>query len=173
MPSTPYDVKGLIKASIRDNNPVVFAEHKLLYWTKGEVPEEDYIVPLGKADIKRKGKDITVVAGSIMVKRALEAGKELEQDGIDIEVIDPRTLKPLDADTIIKSVKKTGRVLIVEDDPISYGWGAEMVARIAGSEAFDYLDAPIKRLAGLDIPFLIILILKSILFHRFQISHQL
>jgi len=152
MPSTPYDVKGLIKASIRDNNPVVFAEHKLLYWTKGEVPEEDYIVPLGKADIKRKGKDITVVAGSIMVKRALEAGKELEQDGIDIEVIDPRTLKPLDADTIIKSVKKTGRVLIVEDDPISYGWGAEMVARIAGSEAFDYLDAPIKRLAGLDIP---------------------
>ena len=84
MPSTPYDVKGLIKASIRDNNPVVFAEHKLLYWTKGEVPEEDYIVPLGKADIKRKGKDITVVAGSIMVKRALEAGKELEQDGIDI-----------------------------------------------------------------------------------------
>jgi len=152
MPSTPYDVKGLIKASIRDNNPVVFAEHKLLYWTKGEVPEEDYIVPLGKADIKRKGKDITVVAGSIMVKRALEAGKELEQDGIDIEVIDPRTLKPLDADTIIKSVKKTGRVLIVEDDPISYGWGAEIVARIAGSEAFDYLDAPIKRLAGLDIP---------------------
>lgn len=152
MPSTPYDVKGLIKASIRDNNPVVFAEHKLLYWTKGEVPEEDYVVPLGKADIKRKGNDITVVAGSIMVRRALEASDELEKEGIDIEVIDPRTLKPLDLHTIIKSVKKTGRIIIAEDDPISYGWGAEIAAGIAGSEAFDYLDAPIKRLAGLDIP---------------------
>lgn len=152
MPSTAYDAKGLIKASIRDNNPVVFAEHKLLYWTKGEVPEEDYIVPIGKADIKRQGKDITVVAGSIMVQRALEAAKELEKEGIDIEVVDPRTLKPLDLPTIVNSVKKTGRVMIVEDDPIYYGWGAEIAAQIAGSEAFDYLDAPIKRLAGLDIP---------------------
>ncbi|HHW02248.1 MAG TPA: alpha-ketoacid dehydrogenase subunit beta [Thermoanaerobacterales bacterium] len=152
MPSTPYDVKGLIKASIRDDNPVVFAEHKLLYRVKGEVPDEDYIVPLGKADVKRKGKDITVVAGSIMVIRALEAAKQLEKEGIDVEVIDPRTLKPLDMDTIVNSVKKTGRVVIVEDDPISFGWGAEVAAGIASSSAFDYLDAPIKRLAGLDIP---------------------
>lgn len=152
MPSTPYDVKGLIKASIRDDNPVVFAEHKLLYKVKGEVPEEDYIVPLGKADVKRKGKDITVVAGSIMVIRALEAAKQLEKEGIDVEVVDPRTLKPLDMDTIVSSVKKTGRVVIVEDDPISFGWGAEVAAGIASSSAFDYLDAPIKRLAGLDIP---------------------
>lgn len=152
MPSTPYDVKGLIKASIRDDNPVVFAEHKLLYKVKGEVPEEDYIVPLGKADVKRKGKDITVVAGSIMVIRALEAAKQLEKEGIDVEVVDPRTLKPLDMDTIVNSVKKTGRVVIVEDDPISFGWGAEVAAGIASSSAFDYLDAPIKRLAGLDIP---------------------
>ncbi|MDI3481600.1 MAG: acetoin:2,6-dichlorophenolindophenol oxidoreductase subunit beta [Tepidanaerobacteraceae bacterium] len=152
MPSTPYDVKGLIKASIRDDNPVVFAEHKLLYRVKGEVPDEEYIVPLGKADVKRKGKDITVVAGSIMVIRALEAAKQLEKEGIDVEVVDPRTLKPLDMDTIINSVKKTGRVVIVEDDPISFGWGAEVAAGIASSSAFDYLDAPIKRLAGLDIP---------------------
>ncbi len=152
MPSTPYDVKGLIKSAIRDNNPVVFAEHKLLYWTKGEVPEGDYTVPLGKADVKKEGKDITIVAGSIMVPRAFEAVKELEQQGIDAEIIDPVTLKPLDLQTIADSVKKTGRLIIVEDDPISYGWGAEIAAGIVGSEAFDYLDAPIKRLAGLDIP---------------------
>ena len=130
-----------MKSAIRDNNPVVFAEHKLLYWSKGEVPEEDYTIPLGKADIKRSGKDITVVAGSIMVPRALEAAQKLQQQGIDTEVIDPRTLKPLDLQTIIDSVKKTGRIIIVEDDPISYGWGAEVAAGIAGSEAFDYLDA--------------------------------
>ncbi|MDN5332634.1 MAG: acetoin:2,6-dichlorophenolindophenol oxidoreductase subunit beta [Tepidanaerobacteraceae bacterium] len=152
MPSTPYDVKGLIKAAIRDDNPVLFAEHKLLYRVKGEVPDEEYVIPLGKADVKRKGKDVTVVAGSIMVLRALEAAEELEKEGIDVEVIDPRTLKPLDMKTIIDSVKKTGRVLIVEDDPVSFGWGAEVAAGIVGSEAFDYLDAPVKRLGGLDIP---------------------
>ncbi|MCF6095728.1 alpha-ketoacid dehydrogenase subunit beta [Thermovorax subterraneus] len=152
MPSTPYDVKGLIKAAIRDDNPVLFAEHKLLYRVKGEVPDEEYVIPLGKADVKRKGRDVTVVAGSIMVIRALEAAKELEKEGIDVEVIDPRTLKPLDMKTIIDSVKKTGRVLIVEDDPVSFGWGAEIAAGIVGSEAFDYLDAPVKRLGGLDIP---------------------
>lgn len=152
MPSTPYDVKGLIKAAIRDDNPVLFAEHKLLYRVKGEVPDEEYVIPLGKADVKRKGRDVTVVAGSIMVLRALEAAKELEKEGIDVEVIDPRTLKPLDMKTIIDSVKKTGRVLIVEDDPVSFGWGAEIAAGIVGSEAFDYLDAPVKRLGGLDIP---------------------
>nr|PZN02719.1 MAG: alpha-ketoacid dehydrogenase subunit beta [Bacillota bacterium] len=152
MPSTPYDVKGLIKAAIRDDNPVVFAEHKLLYRVKGEVPDEDYVIPLGQADVKRRGKDITIVAGSIMVIRALEAAKELEKEGIDVEVIDPRTLKPLDMKTIVDSVKKTGRVLIVEDDPVSFGWGAEVAAGIAGSEAFDYLDAPVRRLGGRDIP---------------------
>lgn len=152
MPSTPYDVKGLIKAAIRDDNPVVFFEHKLLYRIKGEVPDGDYVIPLGKADIKRKGKDVTIVAGSIMVIRALEAAKELEKDGIDVEIVDPVTIKPLDMETIIKSVKKTGRVLIVEDDPKSFGWGAEVAAGIVESEAFDYLDAPIKRLAGRDIP---------------------
>lgn len=152
MPSTPYDVKGLIKSAIRDDNPVIFAEHKLLYWTKGEVPEGDYVVPLGEADIKRKGKDVTVIAGSIMVPRALEAAGILEKEGIDVEVVDPRTLVPLDEDTIMESVIKTGRVLIVEDDCRNNGWGAEVAARIAGGEAFDYLDAPIMRLAGLDIP---------------------
>ncbi|KXG78311.1 2-oxoisovalerate dehydrogenase subunit beta [Fervidicola ferrireducens] len=152
MPSTPYDVKGLIKAAIRDDNPVLFAEHKLLYRVKGEVPDDEYVLPLGKADVKRKGNDVTVVAGSIMVLRALEAAKELEKEGIDVEVVDPRTLKPLDMKTIIDSVKKTGRVLIVEDDPVSFGWGAEIAAGIVGSEAFDYLDAPVKRLGGLDIP---------------------
>ncbi|MFO7152324.1 MAG: alpha-ketoacid dehydrogenase subunit beta [Bacillota bacterium] len=152
MPSTPYDVKGLIKAAIRDDNPVVFAEHKLLYRVKGEVPDEEYVIPLGQADVKRRGKDITIVAGSIMVIRALEAAKELEKEGIDVEVIDPRTLKPLDMKTIVDSVKKTGRVLIVEDDPVSFGWGAEVAAGIAGSEAFDYLDAPVRRLGGRDIP---------------------
>ncbi|MGB9813406.1 MAG: alpha-ketoacid dehydrogenase subunit beta [Thermovenabulum sp.] len=152
MPSTPYDVKGLIKAAIRDDNPVVFFEHKLLYRVKGEVPEGDYVLPLGKADVKRKGKDITIVAGSIMVIRAMEAAKELEKEGIDVEIIDPMTLKPLDMETIIKSIKRTGRVLIVEDDPKSFGWGAEVAAGIIESEAFDYLDAPVKRLAGKDIP---------------------
>ncbi|MGB9976701.1 alpha-ketoacid dehydrogenase subunit beta [Thermovenabulum sp.] len=152
MPSTPYDVKGLIKAAIRDDNPVVFFEHKLLYRIKGEVPEGDYVLPLGKADIKRKGKDVTIIAGSIMVIKALEAAKELEKEGIDVEIIDPVTIKPLDMETIIKSVKKTGRVLIVEDDPKSFGWGAEVAAGIIESEAFDYLDAPVKRLAGKDIP---------------------
>lgn len=152
MPSTPYDVKGLIKAAIRDDNPVVFFEHKLLYRVKGEVPEGDYVLPLGKADVKRKGKDITIVAGSIMVIRAMEAAKELEKEGIDVEIIDPMTLKPLDMETIIKSIKRTGRVLIVEDDPKSFGWGAEVAAGIIESEAFDYLDAPVKRLAGKDVP---------------------
>ncbi|KYO65249.1 alpha-ketoacid dehydrogenase subunit beta [Thermovenabulum gondwanense] len=152
MPSTPYDVKGLIKAAIRDDNPVVFFEHKLLYRVKGEVPEGDYVLPLGKADIKRKGNDVTIIAGSIMVIKALEAAKELEKEGIDVEIIDPVTIKPLDMETIVKSVKKTGRVLIVEDDPKSFGWGAEVAAGIVESEAFDYLDAPVKRLAGRDIP---------------------
>jgi len=152
MPSTPYDAKGLLLASIRDNNPIIFVEQKLLYNSKGEVPEEDYVVPLGVADVKREGRDATVVATGVMVKRALEAAEILAEEGIEAEVVDPRTLKPLDDETIIRSVKKTGRVLVVHEACITGGFGGEVVARIVGSEAFDYLDAPVLRLAGLDTP---------------------
>ena len=151
-PSTPYDVKGLLVASIRDNNPVVFMEHKLLYRTKGPVPEELYTIPLGRATVKREGRDLTVVAYSIMVPRALEAAEQLAAEGIEIEVVDPRSLKPLDKETIVQSVCKTGRVLIVHEAPVTGGVGGELAAVIAGSEAFDYLDAPIRRLAGRDVP---------------------
>ncbi|MBE3591334.1 MAG: alpha-ketoacid dehydrogenase subunit beta [Thermoanaerobacter sp.] len=152
MPATPYDVKGLFKAAVRDDNPVIFFEHKLLYWTKGEVPEGDYIVPIGKADVKREGKDITIIAGSITVIRSLEAAEKLKGEGIDVEVIDIRSLSPLDTETIVNSVIKTGKVLIVEDDNKSYGWGAEVLSRIVESDAFDYLDYPIQRLGGKDVP---------------------
>ncbi len=152
MPSTPYDAKGLLLASIRDNNPIIFVEQKLLYNSKGEVPKEDYVVPLGVADVKREGRDATVVATGVMVKRALEAAEILAEEGIEAEVVDPRTLKPLDDETIIRSVKKTGRVLVVHEACITGGFGGEVVARIVGSEAFDYLDAPVLRLAGLDTP---------------------
>ncbi len=151
-PSTPADVKGLLVASIRDNNPVIFVEHKLLYRMKGAVPEDLYTIPLGKADIKREGRDLTIVAYSIMVPRALEAAKQLAAEGIEIEVVDPRTLSPLDTETIVGSVSKTGRVLIVHEAPITGGVGAELAATIADSEAFDYLDAPIRRLAGRNVP---------------------
>jgi len=152
MPSTPYDAKGLLLSSIRDDNPVVFVEHKLLYKTKGPVPEDDYTIPLGVADVKRPGRDLTIVATSIMVPRALEAAETLAQEGIEAEVVDPRTLKPLDDGIIVESVIKTGRVLVAHEACKTGGVGAEIAARIAESEAFDYLDAPIKRLAGLDIP---------------------
>ncbi|MGB5933293.1 MAG: alpha-ketoacid dehydrogenase subunit beta [Anaerolineae bacterium] len=152
MPSTPYDAKGLLLASIRDDNPVIFVEHKLLYKTKGPVPEGDYTVPLGVADIKREGKDVTIIATSVMVLRALQAAEELAPEGIEAEVVDPRTLKPLDAETVNRSVMKTGRALIVHEACTTGGIGAEIAARIAEGPAFDYLDAPIKRLAGLDIP---------------------
>jgi pyruvate dehydrogenase E1 component beta subunit len=152
MPSTPYDVKGLLIASIRDDNPVVFVEQKLLYKTKGEVPEEPYTIPLGVADIKREGSDLTVVATSIMVPRSLEAADHLAGEGIEIEVVDPRTLKPLDIDTIIQSVQKTSRLLIVHESCKTGGYGGEIAAQIAESEAFGYLDAPIVRLAGRDMP---------------------
>jgi pyruvate dehydrogenase E1 component beta subunit len=152
MPSTPYDAKGLLLASIRDDNPVIFVEHKLLYKTKGPVPEEDYTIPLGVADIKREGKDVTIIATSLMVLRALEAAEELAEEGIEAEVVDPRTLKPLDVETVNQSVMKTGRALIVHEACLTGGVGAEIAARIAEGPAFDYLDAPIKRLAGLDIP---------------------
>ena len=152
MPATPYDVKGLLKTAVRDDNPVIFLEHKLLYWTKGEVPEGEYLVPLGKADVKRQGGDITLVAGSITVLRSLEAADALAKDGIECEVVDVRLLFPLDVDTIVSSVKKTGRLVIVEDDNENFGWGAEVAAKITNSEAFDFLDEPILRVAGKNIP---------------------
>ena len=152
MPTTPYDVKGLLISSIRDDNPVVFIEHKLLYKTKGDVPEEPYEIPLGKADIKRDGKDLTIVATSIMVQRSLQAAEELAKEGIDIEVVDPRTLRPLDTETIVNSVKKTGKVMIVHEAVKTGGFGGELAGVIAESEAFGYLEAPIIRLAGREVP---------------------
>lgn len=151
-PSTPYDAKGLLMAAMEDDNPVVFYEHKVLYGMKGEVPEEPYIIPLGKADIKRSGTDVTIIATSIMVHRALEAADRLSHDGISAEVIDPRTLVPLDTDTIVESVKKTGRAIVVHEAVKRSGFGAEIVSVIQESEAFDFLDAPILRVAGRNIP---------------------
>lgn len=152
MPSTPADAKGLLLAAIDDPNPVIFVEHKLLYKTKGDVPEGYYTTPLSVSDIKRTGSDLTIVATSLMVNRALEAAEQLAQEGISVEVVDPRTLKPLDAAPIIESVKKCGRLLIVHEACKTGGFGGEIAALVAESEAFDYLDAPIRRLAGLDMP---------------------
>ncbi len=151
-PSTPFDAKGLLISSIRDNNPVVFIEHKLLYRTKGHVPEEPFTIPLGKSEVKRKGKDLTIVATAIMVPRTLEAAGILEQEGIDVELVDPRTLKPLDEEPIVESVIKTGRVMVVHEAVKTGGIGGEIAARIAESEAFEFLDAPIVRLGGRDMP---------------------
>jgi len=151
-PSSPYDAKGLLLSSIRDLNPVMFVEHKLLYKTRGEVPDNEYTIPLGVAEVKRKGKDITVVAGNIMVPRTLIVAERLAKEGIEVEVIDPRTLRPLDLDTIVNSVRKTGRLLVVHEAPLTGGWGGEVAASVASSPAFAYLDAPIRRLAGKDIP---------------------
>jgi pyruvate dehydrogenase E1 component beta subunit len=152
MPSTPYDAKGLLVAAIRDNNPVVFVEHKLLYKVKGPVPEELYEVPLGESEVKREGRDLTIVATSMMVQRSLAAAEQLAEEGIEVEVIDPRTLRPLDEGPIIDSVIKTGRVLIVHEAVKTGGFGGELAAVIAESRAFGYLDSPIVRLAGKDIP---------------------
>ncbi len=152
MPSTPYDAKGLLRAAIYDDNPVIFVEHKLLYKTKGPVPEAPYEIPLGESKVVREGSDLTIVATSIMVKRSLEAADRLAQEGIQVEIIDPRTLKPLDMAPIEASVKKTGRALVVHEAVKTGGFGGEVVARIVESEAFDYLEAPVRRLAGLDIP---------------------
>lgn len=149
LPSTPYDAKGLLKSAIRDDNPVIFVECRRLYETKGHVPEDEYFLPIGRAHVKRQGKDVTLVAISRSVIQALEAAKSLEGE-VDVEVIDPMTIKPLDKDTIINSVKKTGRLVIVHD-AYKTGLGAEVAALIA-EEALDYLDAPIKRVAGLDTP---------------------
>jgi len=151
VPSTPYDAKGLLKTAIRGNNPVMFFEHKLLYPIKGEVPEEEYTIPFGVADLKLEGEDVTVFATLYMVHKALEAARELRKLGVSVEVIDPRTLVPLDKEAIVKSVKKTGRIVIVTEDCKTAGVSAE-IAAIVAEEALDYLDAPIKRVAEPDTP---------------------
>jgi pyruvate dehydrogenase E1 component beta subunit len=151
VPSTPYDAKGLLKTAIRGNNPVFFCEHKLLYPIQGEVPQEEYVIPFGVADVKREGKDATIVATLFMVHKALKAAEELDKEGISVEVIDLRTLTPLDKQTLIRSVKKTGRIVIVSEDCKSAGVSAE-IASVVAEEALDYLDAPIKRLAEPDMP---------------------
>ncbi|MBP1558539.1 MAG: alpha-ketoacid dehydrogenase subunit beta [Oscillospiraceae bacterium] len=146
IPSTPYDAKGLMKAAIRDDNPVYFLEQKLLYRTKGMVPEEDYIIPLGEADVKREGKDVTIVTYGRMVKMCQDAAETLKDEGIDCEIVDIRTLSPLDINTIIASVKKTKHCLIVHEAVKFGGFGAEIASEINESEAFFYLDAPVSRL---------------------------
>ncbi|MEA4906200.1 MAG: alpha-ketoacid dehydrogenase subunit beta [Chloroflexi bacterium] len=151
-PATPYDAKGLLLTAIRDNNPVIFMEHKLLYRTKGQVPEDLYTIPLGKADVKRQGSDLTILTYSNMTLRCLEAAEQLAKEDIDVEVVDLRSLKPLDTETIVQSVTKTGRVLIVHEAPVTGGFGGELAAVVAESEAFDRLDAPILRLAGKNAP---------------------
>ena len=151
MPSTPYDAKGLLKAAIRDDNPVMFIEHKMLYKEKGPVPEEEYVIPLGVADVKRAGKDVTIVTYSRMVLRSLEASEILAQDGIDVEVIDLRTLKPLDIETVIDSVKKTGRLVGVTEAYENTSFINEVLAQV-NELAFDWLDAPMLRVAAANVP---------------------
>jgi len=150
-PSTPYDAKGLLTAAIRDDNPVIFLEHKALYPVKGEVPEEPYAIPIGKADVKRAGRDVTVVATLAMVSRALQAAAELEREGVSVEVIDPRTLAPLDETAILESVAKTHRLVIAHEAVKRGGFGAE-VAALVSERALDELDAPIVRVAARPVP---------------------
>lgn len=161
-PASPYDAKGLLKSAIRDDNVVLFCVHKHLYGSKGRqliqssistgyVPEEEYTIPLGVADVKREGSDITVVANLLMLHRTMNVAAELEKEGISVEVIDPRTLVPLDTETMIESVKKTGRLLIVEESNERGGWGAQVAAEVA-DRAIGYIDAPIRRLATPNIP---------------------
>ena len=151
MPSTPYDVKGLMRASIRDDNPVLFYESKGLYPTTGPVPDEEYVLPLGVAEVKKSGRDVTVIALGAMVPRALAVAEALGKEGVSVEVVDPRTLRPLDTDTLVKSAKKTGRVVIVHEANVIGGFGGEIAAVLA-DEAFRSLKAPIKRVGGLEAP---------------------
>ena len=151
LPSTPYDAKGLLKTAIRDNNPVVFLEHKLLYFTKGPVPEEEYTIPFGQAVVRRSGRDITVVAMQAMLFRCLKVADKLSQEGIELEVIDPRTLVPLDEETIIASVKRTNRLLICHEAAERGGWAGE-IGMLVVEKAFDHLDAPIVRVCGKNVP---------------------
>jgi 2-oxoisovalerate dehydrogenase E1 component beta subunit len=151
-PSTPYDAAGLLRAAIRDPDPVLYLEHKKTYRAiRGEVPDEPYTIPIGVAEVKREGEDLTVIAYGMMLHHALEAAEIVADDGIDVEVVDPRTLSPLDRDTILESVRKTGKVLIVHEDNKTMGLGAELAALIA-EEAFEWLDGPVRRLAGPDVP---------------------
>jgi len=151
-PSTPYDVVGMLRYAFRVNDPVLFLEHKKAYrLIKGEVPDDYFLVPFGKADVKREGTDITVIAFGLMMHESLNAAEQVAADGISVEVVDPRTLNPIDKETILASVKKTSKGLIVYEDNLTLGWGAEIAAIIA-SEAFEYLDAPVMRVAGPDVP---------------------
>jgi pyruvate/2-oxoglutarate/acetoin dehydrogenase E1 component len=150
-PSTPYDAKGLLKSAIRNDNPIIFIEHKGLYFTKGPVPEEEYTLPLGVADIKREGDDVTIFATSKMVLVALEAAEELARQGISCEVVDPRTLKPLDIETLLGSVRKTHRLVVVVEACLTGSFASEVAARV-GEEGFDELDAPIQRVCAEDVP---------------------
>ncbi len=151
-PSTPYDAKGLLKAAVRADDPVVYLEHKKLYrWIRGDVPEEDYTVPLGRGDIKRPGTTLTIVCYQLMVHRALAAADQLATQGIDVEVIDLRTLLPWDQEMVLESVRKTGKAMVVHESPRTGGVGGEIAAVIM-EQAFDYLDAPVTRLTGLDVP---------------------
>ena len=151
MPSTPYDVKGLLKTAIRDDNPILFLYDKTIIAAKGQIPEEEYLVPLGKADVKREGNNVTVVATSKMVIEALTAAEKLAAEGISVEVIDPRTISPIDMQTILNSVKKTGRLVIVHEAVKKFGIGAEIAATVA-EEALDFLDAPIQRVGAPFVP---------------------
>jgi pyruvate/2-oxoglutarate/acetoin dehydrogenase E1 component len=164
VPSTPFDAKGLLVSAIRGQDPVLFVEHKLLYYAKrmpklrepypsliGEVPEEPYEIPFGEADIKRSGEDVTLVATMMMVHKALRVAEDLSKTGISVEVVDPRTLVPMDKETIVNSVKKTGRVVVASEDAKTGGVAAE-IATIIMEEAFDYLDAPVRRVCGMDLP---------------------
>jgi pyruvate dehydrogenase E1 component beta subunit len=151
VPATPCDAKGLMKTALRGKDPVLFIEYKRLYTAEGEVPEGDFTIPFGQADIKRQGTDVTIVATGPMVGKALEAAEVLAQDGIEVEVIDPRTLVPLDKKTIFASVEKTNRVIITDEEVKRGGCSAEIAAMIA-EECFDVLDAPVKRVAAADVP---------------------
>lgn len=152
VPSTPADAKGLLKTAIRDDNPVIFLEHKVLYFTRGEVPtDENFTIPFGVADVKREGTDVTVVGIHTQVLEALQAAEELEKEGISVEVIDPRTVSPLDIDTIVTSVKKTGRLVVSHQAVEQGGIGGEIIARVV-DVAFDYLDAPPQRVCGKNVP---------------------
>ena len=151
VPSNPYDARGMLTAALQEENPIIFVEHSLLYSTKGEVPEEPYTVPLGVADVKREGTDVTIISYSRMVLVALTAAEELAKDGIQAEVVDLRSLRPLDMDTVLESVMKTNRAVVVEEGWKTGGFGAEIVSSIM-TDAFDYLDAPVQRVAGEEIP---------------------
>ena len=151
-PATPYDAKGLLKSAVRDDDPVVFLEHKRTYrLVRGEVPQAEYTLPIGRADVKRSGSDVSVVTYGLMVHHCLEAAEELASEGVEVEVVDLRTVRPIDHDTILGSVKRTGKIVVVHEDTKAGGIGAE-VAAIVSEEAFDYLDGPVMRVAGPEVP---------------------